>query len=73
MNDTTRRIARTLLQLVAGGGLGAFVNQLVLDIPDKYDPYVILASAALVAVAQLLLEEMTGKDIGVARTDPHGA
>jgi len=69
MNDTTRRILRTILQLVAGGALGGLATQIVLDTPDRYDPYIVLASSAIVAIAQqLVLEEMTGKDIGVKRT-----
>jgi homoserine acetyltransferase len=68
MNDTTRRIVRTLCQLVAGGALGGLVTQLVLDTPDRYDPYIVLASSALVAIAQLILEEWTGQDIGVRRS-----
>jgi homoserine acetyltransferase len=59
---------RTLCQLVAGGALGGLVTQLVLDTPDRYDPYIVLASSALVAIAQLILEEWTGQDIGVRRS-----
>lgn len=72
MSDTRRRIARTLLQIIAGGGLATLVNQLALDLPATYVPYLMMASTAAVAIAQMMLEDWSGKDIGVARTGPHG-
>jgi hypothetical protein len=72
MNDSARRIIRGLLQLVAGGGLGALFMQIAKDVPDSYAPYVVMGGAALAIVAQIIVEELTGKDIGVQRTPPHG-
>ena len=72
MNDSTRRIIRGLLQLVAGGGLGALFMQIAKDVPDGYAPYVVMGSAAIAMVAQIIVEELTGKDIGVKRVGPHG-
>ena len=67
MNDTTRRILRSLLQIIGGGGIAALVTQVALDTPDAYDPYIIMAGSAIAAVAQLIAEELTGHDIGVKR------
>jgi hypothetical protein len=71
MNDSTRRVIRGLLQLVAGGGLAALFMQIAKDVPDSYAPYVVMGSAALAMVAQIVVEELTGKDIGVKRTAPN--
>jgi hypothetical protein len=49
------------LQLVAGGGLTALFMQIAKDVPNSYAPYLVLISAGLVAIAQILVEEMTGK------------
>lgn len=68
MNDSTRRIVRTLLQIVAGGSCTALFLQIAKDVPESYAPYIVLLSTALVAVAQIVVEELTGKDIGVKRT-----
>lgn len=70
MNDSTRRIIRGLLQLVAGGGLGALFMQIAKDVPESYAPYVVMASAAIAMIAQIVVEELTGKDIGVKRSKP---
>lgn len=70
MNDSTRRIVRTLLQLIAGGGLAGLIAQVALDVPDQYKPYVPIVGAAIIAVAQIVAEELTGKDIGVKRSKP---
>ena len=72
MNDSARRILRTLIQLIAGGALGSLATQIVLDVPDRYDPYILLASTAITAIAQIVIEDWRGKDIGVKRTGPHG-
>lgn len=72
MNDSARRILRTLIQLVAGGALGSLANQIVLDVPDRYDPYILLVSAAVAAIAQIVYEEWKQTDIGVKRVGPHG-
>lgn len=57
MNTTTRRFLRTLLQLIAGGGLTALVDQLALDIPTTYAPYLVIAFTLLVTLTQNLLED----------------
>lgn len=72
MSDSTRRILRTIIQLVAGGALGSLATQVVLDVPDRYDPYILLLSAAITAIAQIVIEEWRGADIGVKRAGPHG-
>lgn len=72
MNDSARRILRTLIQLIAGGALGSLATQIVLDVPDRYDPYILLASAAIAAIAQIVIEEWRKTDIGVKRVGPHG-
>lgn len=61
MNDALARIIRTVLQLIAGGGLTALFLQLANDVPDKYAPYIVLLSTGLVALAQVAVEELTGK------------
>lgn len=61
--DGLWRIIRSALQLVAGGGLGALVTQIVADTPDQYDPYIFLLSAGLTALAQIIIEEWRGKKL----------
>lgn len=56
-NDWWRRGARTLVQFIAGGGLTVLVDQLVLDIPDRYDAYVIIVAGAAVSVCQNFAED----------------
>ncbi len=71
MNDSTRRILRGLVQLVAGGGLGVLVTQVVLDTPNAYDPYVILAGAGAATIAQVVMEEWKGDKFSpIKREDP---
>lgn len=70
MNDGMRRIVRTLIQLVAGGGLTALFLQIAKDVPTSYAPYIVLVSTAIVTCAQIAVEGWKGKDIGVARTSP---
>ena len=74
-NDWWRRGARTLVQFVAGGGLTVLIDQLVVDIPDRYDAYVIIFSGALVAVCQNYAEDAgwipaIGKGTPSAGKDP---
>lgn len=58
MNDSTRRILRTAIQFITGASFTALVDQLVLDIPDRYDAYAIIAAGVLVSFAQNLAEDM---------------
>lgn len=59
MPDSLRRGIRTFLQFVAGGGLTVLVDNLVVDIPDQYDFYVVFAAGALVSLSQNWLEDNT--------------
>lgn len=54
--DFWQRIARTMLQLVAGGALAALTNQLASDIPPAYSAYLVLGYTLLVTVAQNAVE-----------------
>jgi len=53
------RIIRSLVQLVAGGGLTVLFNQIAQDTNDKYDPYVFMVATLVVIVAQNVYEAMT--------------
>lgn len=68
MSDSMRRFVRGALQILSGGVLGTLANQLVLDTPDRYDPYVIMLGSVLTTMAWLALEAMSGRDIIVSRT-----
>lgn len=68
MGDGMRRFVRGALQIVAGGGLAGLVNQVVLDLPDQYDAYVVLGGSLAGTMAWLALESWFGKDIVVQRT-----
>lgn len=72
MSDGMRRFLRGALQIIAGGGLSQLVAQLVLDIPDRYDPYIVMGGALAGVVAHLALESWFGKDLVIDRTGPHG-
>ncbi len=50
--DFWQRIARTLLQLISGGGLTLLIDQIVTDIPPQYVPYVIILSTLIVTAVQ---------------------
>jgi len=67
--DAKRRIARTVLQIVAGGGLTWLFEQLAMDLPPSYTVYVWGCATLLVTVSQMLLEDFFGK--GLMR-DPNG-
>lgn len=56
-NDWWRRGLRTLVQFIAGGGLTVLVDQLVYDIPDRFDAYVIIGAGALASVCQNYAED----------------
>lgn len=58
MNDPVRRAIRTLLQFIAGGGLGLFVTDVVATITDARLKSLILAVSVLVVTwAQNELED----------------
>ena len=65
--QTRTRVARTLLQLIVGGGLYALTQQLAKDVPQAYAPYLVIFYTLLVALAQNLIEDMKGSDL-VTRT-----
>lgn len=67
MNDSLARVTRTLIQLVAAGGLYALTQQVADDVPTRYAPYVLLGYTLLVTLAQNLVESWTGK--GLLRPD----
>lgn len=60
MSDAVRRALRTLMQLIAAGGLTALVDQLSHDLPTRYVPYVLIGMTLLVSFAQNWLEDNTG-------------
>lgn len=57
MNDSARRVLRTAIQFVTGAGFTAFVDQILVDIPDRYDAYVIVAAGVVVSFFQNLAED----------------
>lgn len=71
MSDGMRRFLRGALQIIAGGGLAGLFNQLVLDLPNQYDPYVVMLGSLIGVVAHLALESWLGHDVGVSRTPPN--
>lgn len=56
MNEATRRMIRTAVQLVAAGGLTALVQQLARD-AGSYGPYIFCANTLLVTWAQNYAED----------------
>ncbi len=66
MSDTRRRVERTAAQFILGDLFTLLVNQLVYDIPDRYDAYVVLA-AMLVATYVHNLAEDRGYAVPLAR------
>lgn len=60
MPDWAARILRTLLQLIAGGALTALIEQVKLDIPAQYVPYLVLLNTLLVTIAQNFVEQKSG-------------
>lgn len=56
-NDWWRRAFRTLVQIVAGGGLAWLTDQLATDLPAQYVPYMMGAYTVLVALAQNAAED----------------
>jgi hypothetical protein len=61
--DAKWRIIRSVLQLIAGGGLGELFRQLATDVPESYAPYIMLLSAGLVMAAQNIYEAVTDTKI----------
>lgn len=61
--DSMWRIVRSLIQLVAGGGLTVLFTQIAKDTPDRYDPYVFMLSTLIVVIAQNVYETMTGSKL----------
>jgi len=57
-NDWWRRGVRTLLQLLAGGAFAWLTDQLAVDLPAAYVPYVVGGYTVLVTLAQNALEDM---------------
>jgi hypothetical protein len=57
--DSMWRIFRSVLQLIAGGGLTALLYQVAKDLPEGYAPYITLLSTGIVVLAQNAYEAMT--------------
>jgi hypothetical protein len=57
--DSMWRIFRSVLQLIAGGGLTALLYQVAKDLPEGYAPYITLLSTGIIVVAQNAVEAMT--------------
>lgn len=57
MNKSWGRIVRTLIQLIAGGGLYALTQQLSSDLPGTYAPYLVILYTLIVSAAQNYLED----------------
>lgn len=68
-NDWWRRAVRTLIQLVAGGGLAWLTDQLAHDLPAQYVPYMMGFYTVLVALCQNALED-AGKLPAVLKAKP---
>ncbi len=79
MNDGTKRIIRTVLQMVARGALYALTDQIAADLPGEYAPYIILGYTLLVTIAQNALESLGSvtpilkPDIPAIRSDAYQA
>ena len=56
-NDWWRRGVRTIIQLIAGGGLTALFQQVATDLDAQYTAYVLMLSTFLVTVAQNYCED----------------
>lgn len=63
MKDWAARVLRTLLQMIAGGGLTVFFDQAIRDIDPRYAPYVALGATLLVTFCQNIVEDAWGKAI----------
>ena len=58
--EVVQRVMRTVLQLVAAGGLTALTNQVASDLPVSYSAYFVIFWTVVVTTAQNYLES-TGK------------
>lgn len=54
--EVRQRAIRTLLQLVAAGGLTALTDQIASDLPSSYAPYFVIVYTFIVSWAQNYLE-----------------
>lgn len=57
--QSARRVIRTVLQFVAGGGLFALQQQVLGDVDASYAPYIVIAYGLGVSIAQNVLESTT--------------
>lgn len=57
MPDWAARIARTGVQMLAGGAFTVLFEQIAKDVPSGYTPYVLIFSTLAVTAAQNALEE----------------
>lgn len=57
MPDSVRRMIRTAVQLIAGGGLYVLTDQFAKDIPAQYTAYLWGGYTILVTVAQNYAED----------------
>lgn len=57
MSETGKRAIRTLIQLIAGGGLYALTEQIKSDLPASWGPYIVAFYTILVVVAMNECEE----------------
>lgn len=57
MNEATRRVVRTAVQLVAAGGLTELVRQVGHDVPVTWTPYVFIVGTLAVTFCQNVAEE----------------
>jgi hypothetical protein len=66
VNDSLARFIRSLAFMVAGGALQPLVDAFLVDLNDRYDPYVIVFYGLLINAVVLLVEEW--KSTGIMRT-----
>ena len=66
LNDSVMRWVRGFAFMVAGGALQPVVDQLLIDLNDRYDPYLVAAYGLLLNALWLIFEEVKG--VGIART-----
>lgn len=70
MPDWAARIARTGMQMLAGGAFTVLFEQVARDVPPGYTPYVLIGSTLMVTAAQNFLEE---KEVIPSILKPKGA
>jgi hypothetical protein len=59
---------RTILQAIVGGILFELSTQLTEDVGQPWADYIPILYMMVVALAQIGLEALTGRDIGIAKT-----